>query len=335
MKNNKSVIDKLTALWALNESGLGGFMHIFNSPFTGLIVGGIAILLISLIAFYAENKWKAILKALAIVLIIKLAVSPYSPLHNSINYLAAGKPAAFLFSNFSWKGMTLIVLGIVTYLQSALMKLLKLTIVYGTEFWEALNIYGSWIQTKMNYIIESSTTSVIISIYIIIYLFCGILAGYFIKSIIKIISKKEQKPFYLHANEMNSNTKKSKQQLQFKLIWIWLFTMALIVLAFTYFGGNLIGWKKAIYIIFRSFFVLLIWYLVLGPLVLKLIQFYLNKKESQYQNDISKAMDLFPYFRIILRQTWRDTNNLKGYSRFKYFIANSISNCIHLKVVSK
>ena len=79
MKNNKFIIDKLTALWALNESGLGGFLHVFNTPFTGLIVGGIAILLISLIAYYAENKWQAIFKALVIVLIIKMAVSPYSP----------------------------------------------------------------------------------------------------------------------------------------------------------------------------------------------------------------------------------------------------------------
>jgi hypothetical protein len=53
MKNNKSIIDKLTALWALNESGLGGFLHVFNSPFSGLIVGGVSILLISLIAYYA------------------------------------------------------------------------------------------------------------------------------------------------------------------------------------------------------------------------------------------------------------------------------------------
>ena len=67
MKNNKLIIDRLTALWALNESGLGGFLHVFNAPLTGLIVGGIAILLISLIAYYAENKWQAVLKALIIV----------------------------------------------------------------------------------------------------------------------------------------------------------------------------------------------------------------------------------------------------------------------------
>jgi hypothetical protein len=150
MKNNKSIIDKLTALWALNESGLGGFLHVFNSPFTGLIVGGVSILLISLIAYYAENKVESILKALVIVLVIKMAVSPYSPFGAYVAVSFQGLFGALLFSKFSWKGATLMILGIVTFLESALQKLLILTIVYGTGLWEAINIYGAWVQKKMN-----------------------------------------------------------------------------------------------------------------------------------------------------------------------------------------
>ena len=335
MKNNKSIIDKLTALWALNESGLGGFLHVFNSPFTGLIVGGIAILLISLIAFYAENKWQAILKALVIVLIIKIAVSPYSPFTAYISVSFQAVFGAFLFSNFSWKGATLIVLGMVTFLQSALQKLLKLTIIYGTEFWEAINIYGAWIQEKMNFITETSTTSVLITIYLFIYGACGLLAGLFINSMIRIISKKEETSFYLEPPVFTSEEKKSKKGIKAKVIWIWLFTVAVIVLAFTFFGGALFGWQKAIYIILRSFLILMLWYLVLGPFVLKLIRKYLTKKESKYQGDITNAMDLFPYFRQIISITWKETKHLKGYTRFQYFIANSISNCIHFKIPSE
>ncbi|MFD2822936.1 hypothetical protein ACFS5M_04595 [Lacinutrix iliipiscaria] len=335
MKNNKSIIDKLTALWALNESGLGGFLHVFNSPFTGLIVGGIAILLISLIAFYAEKKWQAILKALIIVLIIKMAVSPYSPFTAYISVSFQAIFGAFLFSNFSWKGITLIVLGMVTFLQSALQKLLKLTIIYGTEFWEAINIYGAWIQQKMNYIIESSTTSVIVTIYLLIYGICGLLTGLFIKSIMQIISKKKETDFYLEPIKQPAKTKPSKGKMKAKIVWVWLITVAIIVLAFTFFGGTLIGWQKAIYLILRSFLILMLWYLVLGPFVLRLIRKYLQKKESKYQEDIANAMDLFPYFRQIILFTWKETKGLKGYTRFKYFMANSISNCIHFKMPSE
>lgn len=332
MKNNKLIIDRLTALWALNESGLGGFLHVFNTPFTGLIVGGIAILLISLIAYYAENKWQAILKALVVVLIIKMAVSPYSPFGA---YVAVGFQAvlaALLFSNFSWKGAAIIVLGIVTFLESALQKLLILTIVYGTELWDAINIYGKWVQGKFNFVLETTTTTYLISLYLIVYGVGGLLAGIFFRNIIKIISKKKETDFYLDTRVDVIKTGKTKRSFKTKVIWLWLTTVAIIVLAFSFFDENLFGWQKAVYILLRSFLILMLWYLVLGPFLLKIVRNYLDKKESQYKEDITNAMDLFPYFRQIISYTWKDTKDLKGYTRFKHFMAESIFNCIHFKV---
>ncbi|MFK7782807.1 hypothetical protein [Psychroserpens sp.] len=335
MKNNKSIVDKLTALWALNESGLGGFLHVFNTPFTGLIVGGIAILLISLIAYYAENKWKAILKALLIVLIIKMAVSPYSPFGAYVAVSFQALFGALLFSNFSWKGITLLVLGVVTFLESALQKLLILTIVYGTNLWDAINIYGDWVQKKLNFVSETSTTSVLVTTYLLVYGVCGILAGIFIKSLIKIIANKKKENFYLKPDDFELTKSVSKTSFKTKIIWTWLFTVTLIVLAFTFFGGDLFGWKMGVYMMLRSFLILLLWYLIIGPFLLKLVQKFLTKKKSHYQSDISDAMDLFPYFRKIITYTWRDTKHLKGYKRFKYFMANSISNCIHFKIATE
>jgi len=331
MKNNKSIIEKLTALWALNESGLGGFLHVFNSPFTGLIVGGVSILLISLIAYYAENKWQAILKALVIVLIIKMAVSPYSPFGAYVAVSFQAVLGAILFSNFSWKGATIMVLGMVTFLESALQKLLILTIVYGTNLWEAIDIYGAWVQKKLDFVSETSTTSVLVTTYLLVYGICGILAGIFIKNTIKIISNKKETDFYLHLETDKLDKKTKKVAFKTKVIWVWLGTVAVMVLAFSIFGGPLLGWQKAIYIVLRSFFILMLWYLVIGPFLLKVVQKYLRKKESKYQEDIANAMDLFPYFRQIIAFTWKDTKHLKGYMRFKYFMANSISNCIHFK----
>jgi hypothetical protein len=335
MKNNRLIIDRLTALWALNESGLGGFLHVFSTPFTGLIVGGISILLISLIAYYAENKWQAILKALLIVLIIKMAVSPYSPIGAYVAVSFQGVFGALLFSKFSWKSATIIVLGMVTFLESALQKLLILTIIYGTELWEAINLYGAWVQEKMNFISDTSASSFLILIYLSVYGISGILAGLFIKSVIEVISHKKETDFYLNLKADQPKSKKRKGSFKNKMIWIWLFTVGVIVLAFSFFGGNLFGWQKAVYVLLRSFLILMLWYLVLGPFLLKMVRKYLNKKKSQYKTDISNAMDLFPYFRQIISFTWIETKHLKGYVRFKFFIANSISNCIHFKIPSE
>ena len=331
MKKNKSIIDKLTALWALNESGLGGFLHVFNSPFTGLIVGGVSILLISLIAFYAKNKWQTILKALVIVLIIKMAVSPYSPFGAYVAVSFQALFGAFLLYNFSWKGFVLLVLGMVTFLESALQKLLVLTVVYGTGLWEAINIYGSWVQKKLDFVSETSTASFLVTLYLLVYGICGLLAGLFIKSIIKIIASKPEVDFYLETMPKASESTKRKVPFKTKVIWVWLITVAIIVLGFSIFGGALFGWQKAIYIVFRSFLILMLWYLIIGPFLLKLVQKYLSKKESKYQQDITNAMDLFPYFRQIISYTWKQTQHLKGFTRFKFFMANSISNCIHFK----
>jgi hypothetical protein len=333
--NNKYIIDRLTALWALNESGLGGFLHVFSTPFTGLIVGGISILLISLIAYYAENKWQAILRALLIVLIIKMAVSPYSPIGAYVAVSFQGVFGALLFSKFSWKSATIIVLGMVTFLESALQKLLILTILYGTELWEAINLYGAWVQEKLNFISSTSTSSLLILIYLSVYGVSGILAGLFIKSVIEIISRKEDTEFYLNFMTDQPKTKKGKGSFKNKIVWIWLLTVAIIVLAFSFFGGDLFGWQKAVYILLRSFLILMLWYLVLGPFLLKMVRKYLNKKKSQYKDDIANAMDLFPYFRQIISFTWKETKHLKGFIRFKFFIANSISNCIHFKIPSE
>tara|TARA_B100000809_G_C15055450_1_gene500491 strand:+ start:248 stop:1255 length:1008 start_codon:yes stop_codon:yes gene_type:complete len=335
MKNNKSIIDKLTALWALNECGLGGFLHVFNTPFTGLIVGGISILLITLIAYYAENKWQAILKALLIVLIIKMAVSPYSPFGAYVAVSFQALFGAFLFSNFSWKGATLMVLGMVTFLESAVQKIFILTIVYGNGLWEAIDIYGAWVQKKMEFVSETSTTSVLIITYLLVYGICGLLAGVFIKSMITIISNKKEVDFYIEPDTLDVDKTKSKTSFKAKVIWVWLITVAIIVLAFIVFGGDLLGWKKGVYIMLRSFLVLMFWYLIIGPLLLKVVRKYLTKKESQYKEDITNAMDLFPYFRQIISYTWKATKDLKGYTRFKYFMANSISNCIHFKIPSQ
>lgn len=335
MKNNKSIIDKLTALWALNESGLGGFLHVFNTPFTGLIVGGISILLISLIAYYAENKWKAIVKALLIVLIIKMAVSPYSPFGAYVAVSFQALFGALLLTNFSWKGATLMVLGMVTFLESALQKLLILTIVYGTGLWDAINIYGASVQKKLDFVSETSATSVLVTTYLLVYGICGILAGLFIKSMIKIISNKKQSDFYLEPDGVDSEKSTSKATFKTKVIWVWLATVTIIVLAFTFYGGDLFGWKEGVYIMLRSFLILMLWYLVVGPLLLKVVQKYLSKKKSQYKEDITNAMDLFPYFRQIISYSWKETKHLKGYSRFKHFMANSISNCIHFKIPSE
>lgn len=64
------LIARLTALWALAESGLGGYMHAMKIPFTGIVLGGTAIVVISLIAWFSTTPFKSIIRATLLVLLV-------------------------------------------------------------------------------------------------------------------------------------------------------------------------------------------------------------------------------------------------------------------------
>ena len=161
-KNDRLAIERLTALWALNECGLGGFMHAFSSPFTGIIVGGISILLISLIALHTKNVGPTIFKALSIVLLVKLSVSPHSPITAYVAVSFQAFFGVFLYGLFSVNHITIVLLGAITFLESALQKLLTLTLIYGQSLWDAINIYTAWVSDKLTFLnLEVSSKTLI------------------------------------------------------------------------------------------------------------------------------------------------------------------------------
>ena len=46
---------RITALWGFSEATLGGILHAFKIPFTGLFVGSAAVIFISLIAHFTNE----------------------------------------------------------------------------------------------------------------------------------------------------------------------------------------------------------------------------------------------------------------------------------------
>ena len=333
MTTSKTIrIERLTALWALNESGLGGFLHIFNTPFTGLIVGGISILMISLIAYYSENNSKAILRALAIVLVVKMAVSPHSPIGAYVAVSFQGLMGALIFSGLGWKGLSIPILGLLTFLESALQKLLILTIIYGNGLWEAINLYGEWVQAKLQLFSDSSTTELLITTYLVTYGICGVLAGFFIRSILSTISRTHETEIeWSHKLKDITPIQVSKRKSR-KFLIIWLSTMLIMVLGFTLFGDSGPGWQKGLYVLIRSLLVLSLWYILVGPILVKFLRNYLQSKQSKYKEEVSQTLDILPYLTPVIKYSWQETQHLKGYMRFKLFIAQSITNCIYFKL---
>lgn len=139
---------ELTALWAFVEVTLGGFLHALRIPFTGIVVGGCAVAIISVIGYFSENPFKTILKSTLIVMIVKAGASPHAPIPA---YLAVGFQGMFgavVYSLFKYHKIATVLFAVICMLESALQKLLTLTIMYGMAIWDAIDVFTSKIANQ-------------------------------------------------------------------------------------------------------------------------------------------------------------------------------------------
>ena len=118
---------------------MGGILHALKIPFTGLFVGGSAVIFISLIAYFSDSR-KVIIESTIKVILVKFVVSPYSP----INAYLAVMLQCFLGYILFFRGfnkISPIILGFFSLLFSAFQKIIILTLVFGMTLWESIDIF--------------------------------------------------------------------------------------------------------------------------------------------------------------------------------------------------
>lgn len=178
MKKN-TITYKLTVLWALNESVLGGFLHAIKMPFTGLVIGGIAIAIISLINFYDSNPFSATWKSAASVMLVKLLISPFTPFTAYVAVLFQCFAGAVLFLLFDYKRWVVLMFAILSMVESAIQKVLVLTLIFGKALWDSINQFMASVLTQFG-MQSTSFSRIVILTYIGIYFIWGIIIGIFI-----------------------------------------------------------------------------------------------------------------------------------------------------------
>ena len=167
---------RLTALWALAETALGGFLHAFKIPVTGFLVGGFAVLIIGLIAHHSTNKSSTILKATILVLLIKALVSPHSPPMAYIAVAFQGVMGALCFSYLPFRSAA-IIFAVSAMLESSLQKLILTTLIFGMRFWDALDQAASDLAKSFQFSGAFSASMVIVSVFALIYFVWGLILG--------------------------------------------------------------------------------------------------------------------------------------------------------------
>lgn len=321
-------IQRVTALWALNECGLGGILHAFNSPFTGLLVGSLAMVCIAFICSLSENKWRTVMTSLVIVLIIKALVSPHSSPTAYVAVIFQGVTGALIYRYIPHLLIGSLFFFSLGLIESALQRLIMLTVLYGNSLWEAIDIWGKWVMDKWGVILPLSSSKLIIYTYLGIHFIVGLLMGWLTFRIIHAVKASWGQPqFQLQlsaADRKEFRRKSGKGKSSWKRVVFLILILVMISLAYTQLmdTGNAI--QKGFVTLLRVVLILIAWYLFLGPLFLRLIQSFLKRKHHQLAGEVAHTMDMFPQILWIIDKAWKETSSLRFIRRWKSFVLYSL-----------
>lgn len=176
--NEKFATERVILLWSFAEVALGGVLHAFRIPFTGILVGSASVLCLCLLGFHPRQKGE-IPGALAVVLAVKVAVTPHAPAGAFLAVGFQGLAAWTLFRFMGARPGSCILLGALALLQSSVQKVVFMTILYGMSLWQALDLL---VRSAFAFFGMDVSDSVrpslwIIAIYLFLHLFVGVLVG--------------------------------------------------------------------------------------------------------------------------------------------------------------
>ena len=328
--NELIVVWKVTALWAFSEAALGGILHAFRIPFRGGFIGGTASILISLIAYFSKQKG-TILKSTFLVILIKGIVSPHTPLTAYFAVFLQGFMGQLLFFNKKFFKTSALILGTLSIFLSSVQKLLILTIVFGNTLWESIDQFAGFIVNNFisqESMIEFRFSYLLVGLYLGIHVFVGIIVGLFagkLPLLIEAVCKDEKLDISSFNNSKNAlvNPKKHRHKYWWQRptgILIISFASVMVILSYLHpeFGANKA--IEVIIMIFRAIIIMIIWYFVLAPILLKYLKRFLKKKQNLYSSEITKIIDAFPHLRSLVSYCWKISSTDKGYKKIKSFL---------------
>ena len=326
--SNSNASTKLILLWAFSESALGGMLHALRIPLTGLFVGGSAVIFISLIAHYSNNK-TSILKATLLVLIIKFIVSPYTPLPAYFSVFAEGLLGLFFFNILNLKKTAPILLGFFALLFSSFQKIFVYTVLFGMTFWESIDVFAEYVLKQLSITLELniSFSYLIISIYISIHIFGGIIAGIVANRIpnwvVNFSHKIDYSKIIPSKTTKKGNIKRKKKFWYQKASGILFILIAIVLIVLSYtttaFDSNLP--IKITVMFVRSIVITALWFILIAPYAMKLLQKILAKKKSDYTSEIENIVNLLPEMRAAVKYSWAESSKKKGVGRIKLFLS--------------
>lgn len=262
----------LVGVWAFAESGLGGVMHALKLPFTGIWVGGTAVAVLIVMAAVARGRYghkseplrargRMLLQATALVMAVKLAASPHSP---PTAYLAVGFQGLFAAAILTWMKpfrLAAILFALGAMLESALQKLLVMTLIYGAAWFDALEAMMDLAAKQLTWM--GLDGSGVLAIYLAIYMAWGLLLGFWASG----WSNRQAEVYQELAQTWNAHNPSAPPRNSRKLKrnkWLFLFFgLTIILLSLAWAGVHA---EQLLVVALRSFVATAVLLLAAGPL---------------------------------------------------------------------
>jgi ABC-type thiamin/hydroxymethylpyrimidine transport system permease subunit len=325
-----AIYSRLIALWVICEVMLGGIIHGFRIPVSGLVVGGCAVVCICLIAYYVPAKG-AIIKATIIVAIFKMMLSPQSPPPAYMAVFFQGLMGELLFWNRKFFRLSCLALGILALVESGLQRILVLTIVYGNDLWKAINDFMNGVIKQP---VNTNYSFYIAGVYVLLHAIAGIIIGLWAGA---IPTKSRQwsvaHPGLIlvidHTIPPSQPHLKRRRRIRKGLLIIWIALILLYAQSYFKIGSPLLPSSVSLRIFIRSVIIVLTWYFLLSPSLSYLLKNWLQKKQVKSQQDIQQILQLLPFTRQLVVQSWQLASTKKGMSRVIQCCKIVLLNALH------
>ena len=330
-----TIVMRLTALWAFSEAFLGGILHAFHLPFTGLILSSIAVLCIVCIALQGYTKGQ-IIKATLLVLLIKAMISPHTPVSAYVAVLLQGAFCEFIFLLGTPFALSCFIVAIAALMQSAFQKLIILTLLFGVDFWSAMDEFLNSIAKQFGFGTVEYTNYLVL-FYLMLHFLVGIVVGSIAVRLPKTVASSAKEfehqqiivPDNLETELLYTAGHKRKNRFKYWIVGILLFWLAFDI----YSEGTLSAMihSKALKLIVRASLFILIWYFFLSPIIFILFQKWLAKQRSKFSLEVNVLLKLLPEIKYITTQCWLNTSHLRGFKRIFKFVRYTFFVMLHEK----
>lgn len=290
LNQSKSINDNgLILLWAFAESGIGGILHALKIPFTGIFVGGVAIVCIALMAFYTNDR-STILKALGIVLLVKFAVSPHSPWQAYVAVIFQGYLGYFLFKSNQHFSIKCMLLSVVSMLESAIQRVIIMILIYGNTFMKAIDKAANTIAKSFGLVEVPSLVMSIFGLYIFLHILAGVIIGLWLPSI-----PKELNSVHFNIENLKPISSSTTRKKGLKAIFTGFFILILILTIIKLVVPT-IPIEDIIFIFFRSMLMSTLLIFIIGPLIKTYLLKYFSSKSSHNQLLLKEVISQIPDF---------------------------------------